>query len=1230
MARLEAQAKLLYYPTPNEVVNIIATWFTAQQPVRLADPCCGTGEALQRLAALACVEVPKSETRRVERRPEPAEGPAETWGVELSYSRAQEAQGRLTAALASDFYEVRYPSRWSPGSVGLMFNNPPYDWSDETDRANGKERRLRHEVLFIEGATPKIQVGGHHIIIVPRPILGSAAMHGLATERTARHLLGWYEGVSVFRFPDPLYEIFSQVILFAANKRARYHPPTAEALQAITDQVDPGYPIPIITPRPEDVPPFVIPAMPAWLPKFICVPHNPQHQVDLARQVNLVGTGEYARANYVRPIGAPFTPALPLAIGHVSMLISGQETGLLKLTDAQGPMLVKGMSRKTVKTSGQDKTDDKGRYAGTSVTEREQHQATLTITRPDGNLQTLATPAEVAGFITANVDPISDAILSKNHPLYNMQPFPWEWERTSRSAQGLPPLPGRQERGLFPVQRHFAIAAGRVMRKYGAAIMNCEMGFGKTATSIATLEVMDKWPALVLCPGHMVWKWKRDIERSSDPANPITARVITKPAAAEPGSWYELKASIEANGGAIVEMRRRQVDPKTPNDPGGRRWVKITTTDKTNAGAIFAALQAQTFKDGDTHQTIRPTVRHLVEGHQLRGYEAEFIDRDDYTLFDFERDYKSGLLGRKTAAVVAFDPAKYDAGDAPERALIPAKRRDPHTGLLQNFSCCPTCGKEILPEKNGWPRFCAACGGALVNFTRWRRIGLARLVQRQFRRFFKVYVADEVHKCKEGRTDIGCADQRFLSAIRYSLALTGTLFGGAAGSLFYLLYRRVPELRRLYAFDERNRWVDHYGLWEREWDQDEPIAAEAGASTGIVRWNYRQRELPGVSPAVVRYLLPITLFGNITDLGYSLPPVHEQVEQLDMPGELAGQYGDIEGRLLRQAIECARENGDIGALSVWFNTARFRPASAFRDELVNWEGKKGGALHLELPQVGALLPKETALTHIVRQAMSQGRKTLVFVEQTGERDIRTHLKESLEELVNDIHQLPGQEIRRRPRIAILSAADMAPARREAWITGTAPNLDVLIVNPKLVETGLDLVMFSNLVFYETTVSLYVLWQAMRRVWRLGQSKAVEVTFLAYRGTMEETILDRMGQKMKFAQLLYGKEAAGVLVENNGEDDIQRELIQAALEGKTFRNAGEMVALGPVLTTGTEKTIQVTSSPLGSPVAASPALPIPAVTVAIIAAADKDLIQLSLIPGFTPLDPAGVNTKKRRR
>ena len=47
---------------------------------------------------------------------------------------------------------------------------------------------------------------------------------------------------------------------------------------------------------------------------------------------------------------------------------------------------------------------------------------------------------------------------------------------------------------------------------------------------------------------------------------------------------------------------------------------------------------------------------------------------------------------------------------------------------------------------------------------------------------------------------------------------------------------------------------------------------------------------------------------------------------------------------------------------------------------------------------------------------------------------------------------------------------------------------MLITNPRLVQTGLDLVSFQTVVFIEPEYSLYTLWQVLRRVWRLGQTR----------------------------------------------------------------------------------------------------------------------------------------------
>jgi hypothetical protein len=1223
MARLEARSKLLYYPTPNSIVDLIAAWFKADHPVRLADPCCGTGEALRRFSDALGVK-------------------AETWGVELSNSRAAQAAQVLDHVLPTSFYAMT-PSKWSSASVGLVFNNPPYDWSDIVERdEKGRERRVRHELLFVENVTRKIVPTGHQIIIVPRAILGdehvvSAAMH----ERFARHVLGWYEQVIVTRFPDGEYERFKQVVVFAINKRAQYLPAGKEAIEAICYLANPETDIPILTPGDGD---FVIPAAPEKV-RFTYTPIEPVQLAQAATRCSPIGSEEYQRATYVRPLGASFTPALPLSVGHVTMLITGQETGVLEVEQEGVPVLVKGMSRKVAVRKERPNEDAKGRFVSTSVTEKERHEATLTVAKPDSALEMLADMESVGKFISAHAAKITDAILAKNNPLYDFQPTPHEWEITGKSALGLPPLPGRSERGLFPVQRHFAIGATRVMRKHGTAIMNCEMGFGKTSVSISSLELLDKWPAVIMVPGHMVWKWKRDVERSSNPAALIVARVITRPVLAEPGRWIATKNAIEAKGGTVTSLLRWQVDPITTNDPGGRLRVELECT--TDKAGVLAALFAQyTFKDEG--KVIKPAIQ-LTQS----GLSVEYVDRDEYTLFDFVNDYKAGRLGHKAAAIIAFDPAKYDAG-AEERPAVQYHIRRVFNEITnewehQRLACCPSCGHGYYP--GSVPHFCSneitekvlvdgevqerarECRTALFQMSRWRRVGLARLVQHKFRNFFKVYVADEAHKAQNGRSDIGTADQRLLSATRYSLALTGTLFGGTASSLFYLLYRRVPEIRRLYAFSDVTRWVDHYGLWERQWDQSKPSEGDYGASTNIRRWNLRQRELPGIAPAVIRYLLPVTLFGNITDLGYALPPVNEVVETLEMTGRQEEQYKHIERDILKDVLQALEEYGDIGGLSAWFSACRFRPASAFRDERIDYSSDKGTEIHVELPAVTSAshpwLPKETRLAEIVRENMAQGRKTLVFVEQSGTRDIRDRLAEALEALVTEeAHVVSGRPlwVTSKPRVGILSASDMSPAKREAWIKINAPQMDVLIVNPKLVETGLDLVQFSSLVFYETTVSLYTLWQAMRRVWRLGQDKEVNVTFLAYANTVEEEILRRMGQKKKAAQLLYGKEAAGVLVETDS-DDVQREMIQAAIEGRAFRSAGDpSINSGQSLaqslfSDGTEKKVFVSTEPAGSMVAASLPMTILHQEPA------RETVQMTL---FGEVVPAKVGGKRQRR
>ncbi|MCX6083223.1 MAG: DUF6094 domain-containing protein, partial [Chloroflexi bacterium] len=121
--------------------------------------------------------------------------------------------------------------------------------SYELSHKKGRERRIRHELLFVENATRKIVSGGHQVIIIPRGILGDEHLvSAVMRERFARHVLGWYEQVKVSRFPDGEYERFKQVVVFAVNKRAQYLPAGKEAIEAICQLAHSEADIPVLTP----------------------------------------------------------------------------------------------------------------------------------------------------------------------------------------------------------------------------------------------------------------------------------------------------------------------------------------------------------------------------------------------------------------------------------------------------------------------------------------------------------------------------------------------------------------------------------------------------------------------------------------------------------------------------------------------------------------------------------------------------------------------------------------------------------------------------------------------------------------------------------------------------------------------------------------------------------------------------------------------------------------------
>jgi len=471
--RIEAQSKMGYYPTPETQLPLILPWLkmsvTAGE-ARLLDPCCGKGEVLAALAhGLGKDKCSAFVT---------------TYGIELSYSRAEEAEKALNHVLPAGFENAVLTNE----TFSLCLLNPPYDG----ETATGGGERL--EVRFLVSTTPLLCEGGVLVYIIPELRVD---------EKIAKHLAGWYSDLCCFRFTEPDYQVFSQVIIFGQKKA--YRQPTQEMVEAVQcwakGQVVAGYEEKVIEVEPE-APEGGIPLLPETSEtckrtKKVTVPvyaplafiaagngeylvppspvAGPKGQVFRFKQVP-VTEEDYLRAAdraaaalekgrawlglFPEVEAQTITPAITPKQGHISMLVTAGLLGSTLVTHNGRPLLLKGGTEKyKVKVDEDDEEEeieydpaypDKKKHLF-RVRVEERSRPTLYTLDEHGSLEFSNDPLRISEVLRVHVAELAQRVIGRNVPRYDMQPAAWEWQVFDPLSQGRY-LPGRKETGLTDFQ----------------------------------------------------------------------------------------------------------------------------------------------------------------------------------------------------------------------------------------------------------------------------------------------------------------------------------------------------------------------------------------------------------------------------------------------------------------------------------------------------------------------------------------------------------------------------------------------------------------------------------------------------------------------------------------------------------------------------------------------------------------------------------------------------------
>jgi superfamily II DNA or RNA helicase len=418
-----------------------------------------------------------------------------------------------------------------------------------------------------------------------------------------------------------------------------------------------------------------------------------------------------------------------------------------------------------------------------------------------------------------------------------------------------------------------------------------------------------------------------------------------------------------------------------------------------------------------------------------------------------------------------------------------------------------------------------------------RRMAPVEFIGRYMPGWFDYAICDEIHQLA-GDTAQGNALGTLASCTNRIVGLTGTLLGGYADDLFNNLFRLEAKRMKEHGYEwgttGRSSFIQDYGVLETI-TKIEPAdnACSKAKTTSMVR------RKPGASPLLFgEFLMQLCAFVFLEDISSELPPYEERLLGIPMDDSLRTAYQSLEEDI-RAALK--KHKGNRSVLSQMLHTlllypdhpfglgtlygSEFDPELRRRVRFVIAETK-------DLPE-DFLYSKERRLIEEIKRELAEGRRCQVFAVYTQKHDTTARLQQIL----------ASEGI----RTAVLRS-NVSTEKREAWYARQVKQgVQVVLCHPKLVETGLDLLDFPTIIFYESGYSLHTLRQASRRSWRIGQKWPVRVLFMCYEATMQTSCLRLMGKKLLVALTMEGKFAGEGLQSVDEDDDMlsamARELVQ---------------------------------------------------------------------------------------
>lgn len=753
--------------------------------------------------------------------------------------------------------------------------------------------------------------------------------------------------------------------------------------------------------------------------------------------------------------------------------------------------------------------------------------------------ETIPNRIALTEFIQDFGEGLMKAVSRQNPPIFDGNPDPsWDAIMTDLKRQ---PFPAQRER----VQ---AICRLLLTENQPAAVLNGEMGTGKTMMGIATAAVMSAQGyrrILVIAPPHLVYKWRREILETIENAHvwvlngPDTLRQLLK--------IRLLRQTLGADRPEFFILGRVRMRMGFDWRPAAitRKYHNCTpSSEETNLALDVVTSSYAACPDCGvivTDDVNVPVSASLFFAQTDKRRQCRACGTPLWSLV------RNGSSGPKSREDIIFDAICKIPTIGPKTAqkLVDTFSADILGGMLDDnvydfINLMDAEGNMVFSDRQA---------NRMEHMLAKREFGFGQggyqpseFIKRYLPQgYFDLLLVDEGHEYKNHGSAQGQAMGVLAAKARKVVLLTGTLMGGYADDLFHLLWRIMPQrmLEDGFGYNAANSlgaaamaFMRLHGVLKDVYKETDGGSHRTAKGKRV---EVHTSKAPGFGPkGVTRYVLPYTAFLKLNQIGDNvLPDYREDFIDVAMSPDQADVYGQMSRRLNAELKEALRK-GDKSLLGLVLSAMLAWPDTCFKEwKLVHPRTRDLLFYSDRMLDDDETSAKEQQLIELCRDNQREGRKVLVYTVYTGKHDTSTRLQRLL--------QTVGFK-------AAVLRSTVSTESREDWILDQVDRgIDVLICNPELVKTGLDLLDFPTICFMQTGYSVYTVQQAARRSWRIGQKHAVRVTFLGYADTAQITCLQLMAKKIAVSQSTSGDMPdTGLDVLNSDGDSIEVALAKQLL------------------------------------------------------------------------------------